>query len=98
MRPRDEDGRPLQYAHLRLPEAPMLRQAGALALATDSRSAMWETSRRITVLNKAIDCVVDGDATPKWVFGRDPDRPWDRTLLELWNLATDAIRAEWGRR
>lgn len=93
MRPKDEDGMPLPAPHERLAEAPALRQAGAFALARDSRSAMWNSARRLSVLNKAIDHVVDGDAVPAWVFKKDPDRPDDHCLLDLWNLAVGAIRA-----
>lgn len=93
MRPKDKNGVPLPAPHERLTEAPMLRQAGALALATDSRSAMWNSSRRLSVLNKAVDHVVDGDSVPAWVFKKDRDRPDNRFLFELWNTAVAAIRA-----
>jgi hypothetical protein len=97
-RPVDEKDKPLPWAHLRLAEAPMLRQAGAFALATDSRSAMWDRDRRLARLNAAIDHVVDGRAVPKAVFDTHEDTPNDHTPLELWNLAVGAIRQAWGRR
>lgn len=93
MRPKDDDGMPLKAPHERLAEAPLLRQAGAFALATDSRSAMWNSARRVAVLNKAIDHVVDGDAIPAWVHRPDPERPDNHCLLELWNIAVSAVRA-----
>ena len=92
MRPKDDEGRLLPPPHVRLTEAPQLRQAGALALATDSRSAIWNSTRRLAVLNKVIDHVVDGDKIPKWVFAKDEDRPDNRCLVDLWRLAEGAVR------
>jgi len=96
MRPKDDEGRLLPPPHERLAQAPQLRQAGALALATDSRSAIWNSARRAAVLNKVIDHVVDGDKIPSWVFKRDDDRPDNRCLIELWRLAEKAVRSAHG--
>lgn len=93
MRPKDERGIPLPPPHDRLPEACELRQAGFLALAKDSRSAIWTTKRKVTVLNKAIDHVVDGDRVPAWIFKKDDWRPENRCLFDLWTAAVFAIRA-----
>ena len=93
MRAKDEGGRLLSPPHARLQQAPQLRQAGALALATDSRSAIWNSTRRLTVLNKVIDHVVDGDKIPSWVFKKDDDRPDNRCLVEVWRIAEKAVRA-----
>lgn len=94
MRAKDEGGRLLPPPHERLAEAPLLRQAGAFALATDSRSAIWNGARRVAVLNKVIDHVVDGDSIPKWVHAPDKDRPDNHCLVELWRLAERAVRGE----
>jgi len=96
MRPKDDEGRLLPPPHARLEQAPQLRQAGALALATDSRSAIWNSARRAAVLNKVIDHVVDGDKIPSWVFKKDDDRPDNRCLIELWRLAEKAVRSAHG--
>lgn len=71
----------------------MLRQVGAFALATDSRSAIWNGARRVSVLDAVIDHVADGRAIPKWVHKADPDDQSNHCLLELWRLAEKAIRA-----
>lgn len=93
MRPKDEDGMPLPAPHERLAEAPKLREAGVFALASDGRSCSLSRDRRLALLNKAIDHVVDGDAIPKRIFEKDLDRPDNHFMLEMWNLAVGAIRA-----
>lgn len=95
MRLKDEDGKAFPAPNARLKCAPMLRQAGAFALATDSRSAIWNATRRAAVLNKVIDHVVDGDAIPKWVFATDPDNRDSHCLVDLWRLDEKAITAAW---
>lgn len=97
MRPKNEDGLPLPMPHVRLPAADLtrLRSAGFLALAQDSRSAIWTTKRKIAILDKVIDHVIDGDAVPKWVYAKDPELPDNHALFELWSQAEKAIRAVW---
>lgn len=95
MRPKDEQGRLLPAPHERLKEAPTLRQVGALALATDSRSAIMSMSRKVSFLDKVIDHVVDGDAIPKAIYDRDESNPDNHCMVDLWRLAEKAVKARW---
>lgn len=95
MRPRDEDNNLLPPPHLRLSETPALQERALFAMATDPRGCALTVKRKLSLADKAIDHVVDGDAVPKWVHARDPDFPNNHFLLDLWRLAVDAIRKEW---
>lgn len=93
MRAKDETGLLLPPPHKRLPEAPLLEKAGVFALALDGRAVALPYARKITLVRKVIDHIVDGDSVPKNIFKKNPDDPNDHTLAELWKIAEDAVRA-----
>lgn len=97
MRPKDEKGRALPAPHARLPqdELERLSAAGFFALATDSRSAIWTSKRKLAILDEVIDRVVDGDSIPKWICRPDGGRLENKALVELWRLAEGAVRGAW---
>src|ERR1700761_2706199 len=95
-KPKDASGVPLQCAHLRLEkEAPMLRQAAILAMAKDPRSCSLTTAKKVSIANKAIDHVIDGNSVPAFVFVKDLDRRDNRFVYDIWSLAVGAIRDKW---
>jgi hypothetical protein len=91
MRPRDEDGVLLPPPHVRLEQAPDLRQAAVIAMSRDARACALTTARKVTIANKAIDHVVDGDAVPKWAFTKDEDRPDNHFQMDIWKAAKAAV-------
>lgn len=93
MRPKDEDGLPLPAAHIRLPEAGELRQAAYIALSGDGRSVIWTAPQKLAIADKAIDHVIDGDSIPKRFYATDPDQPSNHALIEMFQVAADAVRA-----
>lgn len=95
MRPKDEKGVAMPPPHLRLDEAPKLTEAALFALAGDSRAAALPTKRKLAMIEKAIDHVVDGYVVPKWIHAKDPAWAGNTFLVDLWRLAVEAIRAQW---
>lgn len=93
-RPKDEEGRILPPAHKRLDNASALEAAGIFALAKDARTASLTFARKLTLVRKVIDHVIDGDKIPKWVSAKDRDRPEDLVLLQYWRSAEAAVRKE----
>lgn len=93
MRPRDDDGNLLPPPHLRLPETPRLQQAALFALAEDPRACAIPVKRKLTLIDRAIDHVVDGDSEPGWIYGKTDAPPLDNTLLvDLWRRAVVVVR------
>ena len=92
MRARDEEGRLLPPPHKRLDNAHRLEQAAVFAISEDARCCHLTMARKLTLVRKAIDHVVDGDAIPKWVSAKDPDFPDNRVLFELFRIAEQAVR------
>ena len=88
MRPKDDDGLPLQAAHLRLSEARMLRQAAYITISADRRACFMEAKRKLAIADKAIDHVFDGGAVPGFVIPGD-----DHFLPEIWAAAVGAVSA-----
>jgi|SRR5215213_13380 len=91
MRPRDDDGNLLRPPHLRLDMQPF-HEAALFAMDADPRSPALPIKRKLAMIDKAVDHVVDGDAAPKWVWAKDKDRPENRFLSELWGIAVKACR------
>lgn len=93
MRAKDEDGRLLAPPHKRLENAHELEAAGIFALAQDGRSTSLPLARKLALVRKVIDHVVDGDAIPKWVSAKDRDHPTELVLLQFWRTAETAVRS-----
>ncbi|GEM_PF-2210588 len=93
MRARDDDGKALPPPHKRLADAPALEWAGVRRIAEDGRSAHLPLMRRLRIVRKAIDHVVDGDTPPAWLFKKDPSSPSNTALADLWREAVEAVRA-----
>jgi hypothetical protein len=94
MRAKDEDGKLLEAPHKRLPNAPALEQRAIFAISADRRACGLTLARKLTLVRKAIDHVVDGDNAPAWIFRPDKDDPENRMLSELWRLAVREVGAE----
>lgn len=95
MRPKDEKGVAMPPPHLRLEQAPALTQVALFAMASDSRAVALPTKRKLAMIEKVIDHVVDGDAVPKWVHAKDPEWMGNTFLVDLWRIAVDAVRKQW---
>lgn len=93
-RPKDEDGLPLKPPHLRLPlrDLSKMQEAALYAMAADTRGPALEVKRKLAMIDKAIDHVIDGDAAPKWIYAPDDDEPDNHFLVDLWGLAVVAVR------
>lgn len=91
MRPKDEAGKVLPPAHKRLDMRPY-HEAAYRALADDPRAVALPRLRRLTLIDRAVDHVIDGDKPPKWIEARDHDRPGNKFLLEIWQTAVVACR------
>lgn len=92
MRARDEEGRALPPPHKRLPGVAALEWAGVQRIAQDGRSAHLPLMRRLRIVRKAIDHVVDGDTPPAWLFKKDLASPSNTALADMWRAAVDAVR------
>lgn len=86
MRPRDEQGLPLPPAHKRLDMQPF-RKAALFALAADPRACALPFARKISLIDRAANHVIDGDRAPAWVWAKDDSRPDNHFLPELWRIA-----------
>jgi hypothetical protein len=94
MRPKDEDGKLMLPPHKRLENANAMEAAAIFAIAQDGRSVALPYNRKLAMVRKCIDHCIDGDKMPKWVSKKDPDRPDNHALLDMWRAAEVAIRKE----
>ena len=93
VRAKDETGRLLPPPHKRLPEAAIAERAAVFAISRDARCAHLPLLRKLALVRKAIDHVVDGDAAPAWVFAKDRADPDNHMLSELWRVAVREVTA-----
>lgn len=91
-RPLDENGVALPAAHLRLNMVPFQTKA-LFAMAEDSRAVALPVKRKLTLIDRAVDHVVDGGKVPAWVFTPDPEWPGNAFLPELWRTCVKAVEA-----
>lgn len=91
MRPKDEDGKTLPPPHQRLDGVEKMEQAGVFAISQDSRSCALTLQRKLTMVRKVIDHLVDGDKAPGWISKKDPDDPENKAMYELWMIAEKAV-------
>lgn len=89
-RPKDEKGLPLPPAHKRLDMAPF-HKAALFAIASDPRASALPVGRKLALIDRAVDYIIDGDKAPKWVFARDHDRPANTFLVDMWRLAVREV-------
>lgn len=94
MRPKDERGVSLPPPHIRLDNVPELQQAGLFAMTQDPRSCALPVKRKLAMIDKVIDHLVDGDAVPKWVFAKDDMMEGNAFLVDLWRIAERAVEAK----
>lgn len=92
MRPRDPDTKALlPPPHKRVDMAPY-QTAALFALARDPRASALPVGRKLAMIDKAVDHVIDGDKIPAWVQKTDDLRPENHFLAELWREAVRACR------
>src|SRR4051812_16516413 len=89
-RPRDENGVTLPMAHKRLNMTPY-HQAALFAMERDGRASALPFNRKIAMIDKAVDHVIDGEKAPAWVYAMDTDRPDNRFLHDMWRIATREV-------
>jgi hypothetical protein len=91
MRPRDEDGNLLPMAHRRVNMIPF-QKAALDALAEDPRSCSLPVARKLLIIDMAVDHVVDGFKVPKFVFAKDPYRPQNHYMQDIWRITVRACQ------
>ena len=92
MRPRDPDTHDLlPPPHKRLGiEVGRYHEAALFAMEADPRSPALPVKRKLMMIDRAVDHVIDGDKPPEWVFRSDDTRPDNHFLRDLWRLAVAA--------
>ena len=93
MRAKDEEGRVLEAPHKRLDNAHQLEQAGVFAISADGRAVALPLAKKLSLVRKVIDHIVDGDKMPKWITKKDPEDKDNFAMLDLWRTAEKAVRA-----
>jgi hypothetical protein len=87
MRPRDPVTNALMPpAHKRLNMAPF-QEAALFRMAEDGRACALPVVRKLAMIDKAVDHVIDGDKPPKWIWETTEMRPKDKLLSDLWQVA-----------
>ena len=97
-RPKDSNGIPMKAAHFRLNCIPF-HEAGLYAMDKDPRTPCLSMKKKLMLIDRAIDHVMDGDKPPKWIWNPDPDRPKERFLAELWKqvvIACEGVKRRGG--
>lgn len=78
--------------HKRLDMAPF-QEAALFAMAADPRASALPVTRKLAMIDKAVDHIIDGDKPPAWVWKADDYRPENHFLRDLWGIATGACAA-----
>jgi hypothetical protein len=65
-------------------------EAGLFALDTDPRAPALSVKRKLQLIDRAVDHVIDGDKPPGWIWKKDDTRPDEHFFPDLWRLATRA--------
>ena len=89
MRPKDDKGVVQPPAHKRL-DPVRFHEAALIAMDEDPRSPALSMRRKLQLIDRAIDHVMDGDQPPTWIWKTDDSRPDERFLPDLWRLAVNA--------
>lgn len=97
MRAKDEGGMTLPPPHKRLENAGALIQSAFFEISRDGRCAHLTTNKKLGLVRKAVDHVVDGDKMPAWVHKGDVERPDNHAMLEIWRLAVAEVRTGLGK-
>jgi hypothetical protein len=89
-RPKDDKGVPLKAAHFRLNPVPF-HEAGLYAMDKDPRTPCLSMRRKLQIIDRAIDHVMDGDKPPAWIWSADmADRQGATFLPDVWKAAVRA--------
>jgi hypothetical protein len=75
--------------HRRLDMTPFYT-AAIFAMDADPRSPALPFERKRAMVDKAVDHVIDGDSPPAWVWKKDPERPDNHFLPDMWRTAVKA--------
>jgi hypothetical protein len=59
-------------------------------MAKDPRAPALPILRKLSMIDKAVDHIIDGDKPPWWVFKTDDLRPDNHFLRDLWGVAVKA--------
>ncbi len=96
MRPNDEEtGKALPPAHIRLRgTAEPWIGAAVLAVKDDARLCHLTLKRKITLAERALNHVVDGDKQPAWSSKTDRSLPGNHALTDAFRRMCRAIEAE----
>jgi hypothetical protein len=88
MRPKNEFGITLPVAHKRL-EVGAFHTAAIAEMNLDPRASALPLRRKMAMVDKAVDYVIDGEQPPAWVFVSD-ERTENHFLRDLWHTAVKA--------
>ena len=67
-------------------------KAALYAICADPRASALPVGRKLALIDRAVDHVVDGDKAPKWVWAKDVERPGNTFLYDLWVIAVRECR------
>ena len=64
-------------------------------ICADPRSPALPLKRKLVLIDRAVDHVIDGDKPPWWVFADDCMRPENRFLRDLWTAILPKVKKVW---
>jgi hypothetical protein len=91
-RPRDPETHALLPPPHRRVDMMPYQQAALFKLAEDPRSCALPVKRKLALIDRAVDHVIDGDKPPAWVWKKDNARPGNTFLRDLWEVAVRECR------
>jgi hypothetical protein len=92
MRPRDPVTKALLPPPCRRYDTRPFYEAALPAIDADPRSPALPIKRKLELIDRAINTVIDGDKTPVWICS-DPTRADNQFLRDIWNVAVKRCQA-----
>jgi hypothetical protein len=68
-------------------------EAALPAINADPRSPALPAARKLQMIDRAVNHVIDGDKPPLWVMKKNWDRPEDHFMKDLWDIAVARCKA-----
>jgi hypothetical protein len=69
------------------------QEAALPAMDADPRSPALPIRRKLEMIDRAMNTVIDGDSAPAWVLKDDSGRPENHFMRELWGIAVKRCNA-----
>ena len=87
MRPRDPVTQRLLAPPCQRFDRRPFHEAALPAMDADPRSPALTMNRKLEMIDRAMNTVIDGDKPPVWVTKTDAGRPENHFMRDLWNIA-----------